>query len=288
MRCLPRSTGTLGLASRLPRPRGWPRCPRLRPAPARRAGPAGPCRASSPGAIIMRTPRRRSTSSRPDTRGITARSRSRTGSGRRCCGRSTAQHYRRRGGPGRRSGGGADLPGRAATPAAGRSTSRTTGCTTPTTTSAGRPTASQALTGSRPGQHQLRFEFEPTGKPDSAQGKSAPGLAQLYVDGQLIASREFPVTTPIAFNPGGLTCGATLDPRSSRTTRSGRPSRSPAPCTPSPSTCPATSSPTPTPTARCGWPWPAVAAAPRERPKRYCDELTPNVHPQEKEETSRP
>ena len=28
------------------------------------------------------------------------------------------------------------------------------------------------------------------------------------MDGQLIAQNEFPVTTPIAFNPGGLTCGA--------------------------------------------------------------------------------
>jgi arylsulfatase len=58
------------------------------------------------------------------------------------------------------------------------------------------------------GRHQLRFEFEPTGKPDLAQGKGSPGRAQLYVDGQLIAQDEFPVTTPIAFNPGGLTCGA--------------------------------------------------------------------------------
>jgi arylsulfatase len=58
------------------------------------------------------------------------------------------------------------------------------------------------------GRHQLRFEFEPTGKPDFAEGKGTPGLAQLYVDGQLIANGEFPVTTPIAFNPGGLTCGA--------------------------------------------------------------------------------
>ncbi len=58
------------------------------------------------------------------------------------------------------------------------------------------------------GRHQLRFEFEPTGKPDLAQGKGAPGRAQLYVDGQLIAQNEFPVTTPVAFNPGGLTCGA--------------------------------------------------------------------------------
>jgi arylsulfatase len=58
------------------------------------------------------------------------------------------------------------------------------------------------------GRHQLRFEFEPTGKPDFAAGKGAPGRAQLYVDGQLIAQEEFPVTTPVAFNPGGLTCGA--------------------------------------------------------------------------------
>jgi arylsulfatase A-like enzyme len=58
------------------------------------------------------------------------------------------------------------------------------------------------------GRHQLRFEFEPTGNPDIPQGKGSPGRAQLYVDGQLIAQNEFPVTTPIAFNPGGLTCGA--------------------------------------------------------------------------------
>jgi len=58
------------------------------------------------------------------------------------------------------------------------------------------------------GRHQLRFEFEPTGTPDFTQGKGSPGRAQLYVDGQLIAQNEFPVTTPIAFNPGGLTCGA--------------------------------------------------------------------------------
>ncbi len=58
------------------------------------------------------------------------------------------------------------------------------------------------------GRHRLRFEFEPTGKPDIAQGKGTPGMAQLYVDGRLIAQNEFPLTTPIAFNPGGLTCGA--------------------------------------------------------------------------------
>ncbi len=58
------------------------------------------------------------------------------------------------------------------------------------------------------GRRQLRFEFEPTGQPDLAAGKGAPGRAQLYVDGQLVGNAEFPVTTPVGFNPGGLTCGA--------------------------------------------------------------------------------
>jgi hypothetical protein len=58
------------------------------------------------------------------------------------------------------------------------------------------------------GRHQLRFEFEPTDKPDFAHGKGSPGRAQLYVDGQLLAQQQFPVTTPMVFNPGGLTCAA--------------------------------------------------------------------------------
>ncbi len=58
------------------------------------------------------------------------------------------------------------------------------------------------------GKHELRFEFEPTGEPDFANGKGAPGRAQLYVDGDLVAETDMPVTTPIALNPGGLTCGA--------------------------------------------------------------------------------
>jgi arylsulfatase len=58
------------------------------------------------------------------------------------------------------------------------------------------------------GRHQLRFEFEPTGKPDFAEGQGSPGHAQLYLDGTLVGQSEFPVTTPVAFNPGGLSCGA--------------------------------------------------------------------------------
>ncbi|GAA2806591.1 arylsulfatase [Kitasatospora aburaviensis] len=58
------------------------------------------------------------------------------------------------------------------------------------------------------GRHTLRFEFEPTGAPDIAQGKGAPGRAQLYIDGRLVGESDMPVTTPIAFNPGGMACGA--------------------------------------------------------------------------------
>ena len=58
------------------------------------------------------------------------------------------------------------------------------------------------------GKHVLRFVFEPTGKPDLATGRGAPGRLQLYVDGDLVGAAEAPVTTPFAFNPGALTCGS--------------------------------------------------------------------------------
>jgi arylsulfatase len=58
------------------------------------------------------------------------------------------------------------------------------------------------------GRHQLRFEFEPTGKPDIPKGKGTPGRGLLYFDGKLVGAAEIPVTTPLLFNPGGLTCGA--------------------------------------------------------------------------------
>jgi hypothetical protein len=58
------------------------------------------------------------------------------------------------------------------------------------------------------GKHTLRFEFEPTGQPDLAAGRGAPGRLQLYVDGALVGAAEAPVTTPFALNPGALTCGS--------------------------------------------------------------------------------
>ena len=58
------------------------------------------------------------------------------------------------------------------------------------------------------GEHELRFEFEPTGQPDMPHGRGAPGRLQLYIDGTLVADADTPVTTPFVLNPGGLTCGA--------------------------------------------------------------------------------
>jgi arylsulfatase len=58
------------------------------------------------------------------------------------------------------------------------------------------------------GRHQLRFEFEPTGAPDIPNGHGTPGRGQLYIDGRLVGNADIPTTTPIVFNPGGLTCGA--------------------------------------------------------------------------------
>jgi arylsulfatase A-like enzyme len=58
------------------------------------------------------------------------------------------------------------------------------------------------------GNHELRFEFEPTGKPDMPNGKGAAGRLQLYIDGAMVGNADAAVTTPFMFNPGALTCGA--------------------------------------------------------------------------------
>jgi arylsulfatase len=66
--------------------------------------------------------------------------------------------------------------------------------------------ASDATIGA--GRHELRFEFEPTGKPDIAHGKGSPGKAQLYVDGKLAATGDLPVTIPLTIGiTDGLVCG---------------------------------------------------------------------------------
>ena len=59
------------------------------------------------------------------------------------------------------------------------------------------------------GHHELRFEFEVTGKPDFANGKGTPGRAQLYIDGKLVGQTDFPHTTPFSLGlTGGITVGA--------------------------------------------------------------------------------
>ena len=59
------------------------------------------------------------------------------------------------------------------------------------------------------GRHQLRFEFEVTGKPDIMKGKGAPGTGRLYVDGKLAGQGDLPLTIPILMGLGvGILCGA--------------------------------------------------------------------------------
>lgn len=59
-----------------------------------------------------------------------------------------------------------------------------------------------------PGPHELRLELEPLGPPDLAHGKGSPARAQLYVDGELVAEADLPVTIPLDIGiTEGLTCG---------------------------------------------------------------------------------
>jgi arylsulfatase len=57
------------------------------------------------------------------------------------------------------------------------------------------------------GRQRLRFEFEPTGEMDFANGKGAPGRLQLYIDGTLVGNVDVPHTTPSVFELEGLSCG---------------------------------------------------------------------------------
>jgi arylsulfatase A-like enzyme len=58
------------------------------------------------------------------------------------------------------------------------------------------------------GRHQLRFEFEVTGKPDLMHGKGSPGRAKLYIDGKPVGQSEIPVTTPVNIGlTEGVICG---------------------------------------------------------------------------------
>ena len=54
------------------------------------------------------------------------------------------------------------------------------------------------------GRHALSFQFEPTGEPRPLEGKGAPGIATLFVDGVPAGSGDLPVTIPITM---GLASG---------------------------------------------------------------------------------
>jgi arylsulfatase len=52
------------------------------------------------------------------------------------------------------------------------------------------------------GRVSLRYEFEPTGPPNPAEGKGTPGRAQLYINGSLAGQADIPVTVPLLLGLG--------------------------------------------------------------------------------------
>lgn len=57
------------------------------------------------------------------------------------------------------------------------------------------------------GDHELRYEFEPTGKPDPANGHGVPARGQLYIDRKLVAAIEMPHSFLAFYGTEGLSCG---------------------------------------------------------------------------------
>jgi arylsulfatase len=57
------------------------------------------------------------------------------------------------------------------------------------------------------GDVELRYEFEPTGKPDPAQGYGVPARGQLYINRKLVAGIDMPFSILAMFGTQGLTCG---------------------------------------------------------------------------------
>jgi arylsulfatase A-like enzyme len=52
------------------------------------------------------------------------------------------------------------------------------------------------------GKVRLRYEFEPTGKPDLAKGRGSPGKAMLYIDDKLVGESQLPYTVPLCLGLG--------------------------------------------------------------------------------------
>jgi arylsulfatase len=53
------------------------------------------------------------------------------------------------------------------------------------------------------GKVELRYEFEPTGKPDIAAGKGTPGKGSLYINGRPAGEMTLPFTVPLIMALGG-------------------------------------------------------------------------------------
>jgi hypothetical protein len=57
------------------------------------------------------------------------------------------------------------------------------------------------------GEVELRYEFEPIGKPDIAHGKGVPARGQLYINSKLVASIDMPHSFLAMYGTEGLSCG---------------------------------------------------------------------------------
>jgi hypothetical protein len=57
------------------------------------------------------------------------------------------------------------------------------------------------------GEVELRYEFEPTGKPNPAEGLGVPARSQLYINRKLVGSTDMPYSILFMFGTQGLSCG---------------------------------------------------------------------------------
>ena len=96
---------------------------------------------------------------------------------------------------------------RAAAPVVTPSSSRTRSCTSCTTGSAVTSSGCKSDATVPEGEVELRYEFEPTGKPDLANGHGVPARGQLYINRKLVASIDMPFSILVMFGTEGLTCG---------------------------------------------------------------------------------
>jgi arylsulfatase len=53
------------------------------------------------------------------------------------------------------------------------------------------------------GRVSLRYEFEPTGKPEIARGKGTPGRGKLFIDDRPVGELDLPYTIPLLIGLGG-------------------------------------------------------------------------------------